>query len=50
MDEFTPPRVHDCHCGAVGWDVGELEFDAVEEKLVMTDGGRIVGHSGRAKR
>ena len=44
-----PPRFHDHHSGAVGQDVGELELGAVEEELVVTDGGRIVGHGGMMK-
>jgi hypothetical protein len=50
LDELPPPRFHDRHCGAVGWDVGKLELDAVDKELVVLDGGRVVGHGGTMKR
>ena len=50
MDKLAPPRFHDRHSGAVGWDVGELELGAVKKELVVTDGGQIVGHGGTVKK
>ena len=32
-----------------GRDVGELELDAVEEELVVSDGRRVVGHAWTMK-
>ena len=34
----------------VGWDVGELELDAVDEKFIMTNGSRGLRHGGRVRK
>ena len=50
LDKLAPPCFHDRHSGAVGRDVGVLELGAVEKELIVTDGGRIVGHGGTVKK
>ena len=49
LDGLFAPCFHDRHCGAVRQDVGELELDAVNEELIVADGGRVVGHSRRVR-